>query len=815
MLSCSIGFAQGTNIQEIDSLKQLIDTTSQDTTKSKALNKLAWKYMFNRPDTALEIAVSAIEVAKRTKDIELLTNAINAKGTAYGVQGMLDSAMVCFMDAREQALKIKNSNLLSIASNNIGLIYWNQGKLDSAISSYNIAVKHSKRSGEKADQQAGIYNNLGLIHRNKGSYDLAIASYEKALYIYDSLEKKNLAVARTINNLGIIYFEKGDIPNAMDYYLKSLKIYEDLDDKSDAYANALSNLGNIYKEQKEYDKSIEFNNRAIEIFAQISEQSVGYATALNNLGSALIQQKKYDEAHKHVEKALQMQEAMGEQTLGRANTLTNLGIIQEKLDKSKEAIAYFNQAKIIQDEIGDKRGIANSLFYLGRLNLGNGDTQKGIGLCKESFAIADELGLVETLRNACSCLYSGYEQKGDITEAFKYYKLYIQSKDSLTNKENTRSITQKAMQYEFDKIQFKDSLNRAEEAKRLELIQKEKDLKKEAELHRQQVYTIAGGVGVILMMGLAFVLFRGYKNKQKANEIISAQKQEVEHQKEAVELQKSIIEEKNNEIVDSITYAKRIQKTILPTDENIASLLPESFVFFRPKDIVSGDFYWVEKKKDYVFFAAVDCTGHGVPGALVSVVGYNGLNRVLREFHIYEPAAMLDRLNLIVEETFSKSTDSIKDGMDIAICRLDLKKMELQYAGANNPLYLVRNAADENDPLEAMAERKTLNEENNTTLFEIKADKQPIGKYDFRHPFTNHTISLKKEDSIYVFSDGFADQFGGVKGKKFMYRPFKRLLTTLTENKMTKQLAQLSKVYDDWKGEYEQIDDVCVIGVKV
>jgi len=815
-------FGQSADQREIDSLIQVANSDNEDTTIAKALNKLAWKFMFNQPDTALKIAVHAIKVAKRTDDPELLINAINEKGTAFGVQGMLDSAELSFKYARNEATKVKDHNLLSIAYNNLGLIYWNQGRLDSAIASYNMAVKHTKQSGKNVSNLANIYNNLGLIHKNRGSYELAIDVYKKALFIFDSLEKKNRGVANTINNLGILYFEKGDLPNAMDHYLKALKMYEDIEDKSDGHANALSNIGNIYKEQKEYKKSIEYYNRAKELFSQISDQSVGYATTLNSLGSVYQLQKKYDQATKIFKEALQMQESMGKKTNGMANTLTNLGKIEEHLGNISTANVYFKDALGIQEEIGDKKGIANSLFYLGRMEVDQGNIKLGIDLCEESYEIADELDLVETLRNACNCLYNGYDQSGNIANAFKYYKLFVQSKDSLINKENTREITQKAMQYEFDKIQYQDSLNRAEEAKRQELIQREKDLKKEAELHRQKVYAVSGIAGFILMLGLAFVLFRGYKNKQKANQIISAQKREVEAQKleveaqkEAVEEQKSIIEEKNNEIVDSITYAKRIQNTILPSNELITSLLPNSFVFFRPKDIVSGDFYWVDKTDDYVFFASVDCTGHGVPGALVSVVGYNGLNRVLKEYKIYEPAAMLDQLNLIVEETFSKTTDSIRDGMDIAICRLDLKNMELQFAGANNPLYIVRDKTVNHEDLAEKSSRNIESEDGKYQLFEVKGDKQPIGKYDFRMPFSNHKVSLEKEDGIYIFSDGFADQFGGEKGKKFMYKPFKRLLASIANVKPVQQLDQIKNVYDSWKGDMEQIDDVCVFGVKI
>jgi serine phosphatase RsbU (regulator of sigma subunit) len=223
----------------------------------------------------------------------------------------------------------------------------------------------------------------------------------------------------------------------------------------------------------------------------------------------------------------------------------------------------------------------------------------------------------------------------------------------------------------------------------------------------------------------------------------------------------------------------------------------------------------MDKVGDDLFFAAVDCTGHGVPGALVSVVGYNGLNRVLNEFNITEPAAMLDQLNVLVEETFSKSDESIKDGMDIALCKLNLQNMTLQYAGANNALYVVRDNQLLSELETVFEDRIQKNESTKTTLLEIKADKQPIGKYDYRKPFANRKIQLHKNDRIYLFSDGFADQFGGIKGKKFMYKPFKKLLTDIANLNSSQQKERLAQVFHDWKNDLEQIDDVCILGVQV
>jgi serine phosphatase RsbU (regulator of sigma subunit) len=260
-----------------------------------------------------------------------------------------------------------------------------------------------------------------------------------------------------------------------------------------------------------------------------------------------------------------------------------------------------------------------------------------------------------------------------------------------------------------------------------------------------------------------------------------------------IKLQKEIIENKSKEVEASITYARRIQSAILPSDNFISKVLPRSFVLYQPKDIVSGDFYWVEKVGNKLLIAVVDCTGHGVPGAMVSVVGNNALNRTIKEFKLTEPALILDKLNELVEETFEKSEDDVKDGMDLSLCSFDPDTFELLWAGANNPIWI----------------------HNAEGMKEIKGDKQPIGKFIHRKPFTSHKIHLKKGDSFYLFSDGFADQFGGPKGKKFKYKQLMNILIDSKNKKKADQKQILLDALQSWKGNIEQIDDICVIGVEV
>jgi len=314
-----------------------------------------------------------------------------------------------------------------------------------------------------------------------------------------------------------------------------------------------------------------------------------------------------------------------------------------------------------------------------------------------------------------------------------------------------------------------------------------------------------GSAAEVTFLSLAMVA--RYREVQKEKEL--AQKEAFERLEQINEITKdqniklelqvaertAELKEKNEEIISSITYAKRIQTAILPPTRLLDQHLPNSFVLYKPKDIVAGDFYWMEAIDDLVFFAAADCTGHGVPGAMVSVICNNGLNRSVREFGLRTPAQILDKTRELVIKEFEKSDEEVKDGMDISLCAWDKTTNQVQWAGANNPLWIIRNEANE--------------------VEERKADKQPIGKYTLAAPFTNHEVQLSNGDNIYLFSDGFPDQFGGEKGKKYKSGNFKKLLVNMSKHPISEQRKLLDDEFETWRGPHEQIDDVCVIGLTI
>jgi serine phosphatase RsbU (regulator of sigma subunit) len=386
-----------------------------------------------------------------------------------------------------------------------------------------------------------------------------------------------------------------------------------------------------------------------------------------------------------------------------------------------------------------------------------------------------------------------YYVKGDYKKSLEMYKLYIQMRDSIQNQETKKDMLKQQFQFEYDKKAEADSLIAVEEKKVVEA---------RFEQEKTQRYALYGGLLIVILFG--GVMFNRFRITQKQKNIIEIKEHETQRQK-------LLVEKKNTEILSSIEYAKRIQATILPPLKEIKENLPESFVLYLPKDIVAGDFYWMKtielnnvpieqydnEKNQLVLIAACDSTGHGVPGAMVSVVCSKAMDKAVKEFELTQPSLILDKVADIVIEDFGKNNDEndeIKDGMDVSILSINYSKNELMWAGANNSLLLI--APD-------------------GKLTEIKPDKQPIGKTDVREPFTNHSINFEKGTCIYLYTDGFADQFGGPNGKKFQRAQLKELLVQSYKYPMQEQYHRLLDAFIAWKGDEDQVDDVCMIGIRV
>ena len=704
---------------------------------------------------------------------------------------------------------------LASALNNIGFVYDSQGDIPKALEYWHKSLKIQEELGDKSGIAISL-NNIGYVYNSQGDIPKALEYYHKSLKIEEELGDKE-GIAISLNNIGSIYNSQGDISKALEYWHKSLKIREELGDK-EGIATSLNNIGYVYNSQGDIPKALEYWHKSLKIEEELGDKS-GIATSLNNIGSIYNNQGDIPRTLAHWHKSLKIREEIGDKA-GTATSLNNIGYVYNSQGDIPKALEYYHKSLKIQEELGDKSGIASSLTNIGNLQFDQGNIYEAQKNGLKSLAIAQEIGYPEKIRNAAHLLSRIYEKQGKGMQAYKMYKLYATMKDSINNEETLKVTVKQQAKYEYEKQALADSITNAEAMKVQAALLKSKEAenkqhKLEAQQQKQQKYFLFGGL--TLMVLFATFVFNRLRVTQKQKAIIEAQKEQVEiahketeRQKKVVEQQKEYVEEQHKEITDSINYAKRLQNAILPSFASINEHIPDNFVLFQPKDVVSGDFYWFEHKNNISYLAAADCTGHGVPGAMVSVVCANALNRSVNEFKITAPAKILDKTRELVIETFAKSGDNVKDGMDIALCAIYNDKVV--FSGANNPLWIVRQK--EYLTSEQLEHRSTCIN-GSLALIEYKADKQPVGLYEDMKPFTQTEITLFEGDSLYLFSDGFADQFGGEKGKKFKYKPFKRKIIEISIQPMEEQKEIIQTTFNNWKGDLEQVDDVCIIGMRV
>ena len=705
----------------------------------------------------------------KLKEISVDTSRIKLLNSISGVYlniNEYDDAIEYAADALELAGKLNNKAGIARAYLNLGLSCKGKDQYEKA---EEYVLKSLAIREQLKDQRniAGCYSALGVIHRSKGNYYLAKSYQLKALEIREEL-KDSAEISGSLNSLGSVYFEMGDFPKSLEYYVKSLRLAEKLKNKTEIAAN-YNNIANIYKSQGNALKAIDYYTNAQKINEEIGNKK-WLAVNISNIGNCLADLGKNEQAVENFLASLSIREELKDMA-GLGTTYMNLSISSLNLKKYDEAISYGEKSLAIREDIGDKGGIASSLKSLGLVYSQKGQHKKGIELIEQAIELSKKLGADLNLEMCYRNISIVYEEMGDLKNALKFHKMYSDLKDSLLNQENNQQIAVLSTQFESEQ---KDN-----QIKLLNIEKEKEHALNEAERKKQNIIQLAGASILLLVLIVSIVMFTAYRRKKRDN---------IE-----IKLQKEIIENKSKEVEASITYARRIQSAILPSDNFISKVLPRSFVLYQPKDIVSGDFYWVEKVGNKLLIAVVDCTGHGVPGAMVSVVGNNALNRTIKEFKLTEPALILDKLNELVEETFEKSENDVKDGMDISLCSFDPDTLELLWAGANNPIWILGTEG----------------------MKEIKGDKQPIGKFIHRKPFNYHKIQLKKGDSFYLFSDGFADQFGGPKGKKFKNKQLMNILIASKNNSKTEQKQILLDSLQSWKGKLEQIDDICVIGVEV
>ena len=620
-----------------------------------------------------------------------------------------------------------------------------------------------------------------------------------------------------LENQGSYYREVGDFKRCLELYEEGLTlckaIYRISGDPEDLYAisSTLSGIGTIQAANKSYATAQSYFEEAAKISMQSGDtmllaesySNIAYvqkATLDNFIGAAhdsllglIMQNNRAALAYRRVTNEYE----------GIAQSYNNIGALYTKLGVLDSAM-YYTQASLKANRAAGVvytygycyANIANLYYDAGNIEMAEIYADSALTLARETDYPIEYLA-------PSSILHRLYKEKGQWREALEMHELNRLMADSLRSENNERSALEQEARYQYEKKEAILQEQKRADAAKLEAQQ--------AEIQNEQnkKYFLLGGL-VLVALFLTFMI-RKWRQSQRQNQIIAKQKSELE----TTHLH---LEERNKEVMDSINYAEKIQSAILKSESQ--KNLPSHFVMFKPKDIVSGDFYWFRAHGDYQFMAVADCTGHGVPGAFMSMLGVSFLNQIVTE-GIIEPGKILDELRrrIIRELSQTGKAGESKDGMDISLVRLSTDQREVSWAGANNPLWVL---TPHTAPFEVMAEHAgpkaiSFQEDSDTKLqlVEIRADKEPIGYHASATDFTNHQLKLQHGDRIYLFSDGFVDQFGGPKGKKFKSRNFKTLLLTLADQKIEDQEKPLDQAFEDWRGSLEQIDDVCVMGLKV
>lgn len=621
-------------------------------------------------------------------------------------------------------------------------------------------------------------NTLAYELRNNVIPDSCIQLSKKALSLSEKINWDK-GIGESYSNLQWFYMLKTDFASSLNYGFKTLDFWINLNQKKDNQNNnfiegeislAYAAIGSVYADMGD-KKAIEYYSKAIE-----REERSGDKNALSvhygYMGNFYLDQlKNYNKALDYYSKALVYCEELGQEN--RASFwLGNTGAILVTLAKEKGisahrrdslqdgAMNYFLRALKITEKIVNKRWQAALLNNIGNLFISRGKFKEAKEYLSTSLSISKEIKNLPNIIEAEKSLSDLYDITGKTQLAFDHFKSFIAARDSLNSDENAKSLTFIEIKYEQDK----------------------KDLQIVEDKRRQKIITYSVSAGLILVLLLSIFIFRSYQQKQKSNLLLSEKNK--------------IIEEKNKDITDSITYAKRIQQAKLPKKEDIYSSLTQSFILFKPKDIVSGDFYFFHKNSQSIFIAAADCTGHGVPGAFMSMIGSEQLNDAVSKST--DTSEILRQLNKGIKTSLrqSDSDESTRDGMDIALCSIDTQNRIVKYSGANRPLWVIENGQ--------------------TEVQEIKATKTAIGGLteDNQH-FDTHEIKLQQGDTFYICTDGYADQFSGQDGKKLMTRKFKEILGNIQSKSMQEQETYLDNFIENWKSGTEQVDDILVIGVRL
>ncbi len=633
-----------------------------------------------------------------------------------------------------------------------------------------------------------VLNDMAEVYLDSGLYNTSIQTLEKSISIKKEIGDEQGA-SKVLNNLGKIFEATYDFDKALDSYEKSADVKQKINDEK-GLSNVLDNIGNIYYKKQILEKSIDSYQKSADINEKLNNPDDLGAT-FNKMGVAYYELGNFDEATKYYQRSLNLKKQTGNDK-DASMVLNNLGNINYNQNKYQRAISYYEQSLDLKENTDYNYGKAVSYF-----NLGNAyrqleaitDAIKYYEACKN---LSLQNNYEELLARSLKVLSQLYKEDNQEEKSAEYDKMLattqyqdidieIQLSESQimgeadASQEIIYKLTEEVRKQK--EIAERESSERARE----NLLNSQRIRLKNEQIKRQRIILISMIAVIVLVIGVLGLIYYQMVQKKKANKILTEKN--------------TLISKQAKLITDNIKSASAIQRAAMPPDNVMKSEFPEHFILNMPKDIVSGDFYWMEKRDGKVFIAVADCTGHGVQGAVVSMLGMTLLNEIVNKSFVKHTGEILNQLSLKLKESLHASGDieRIREGMDIVLLKFDKSFNEIEFAGANNPIYIIRNK----------------------DVIEHRGNRSPIGYYSKEVNFNSHKIKLQPNDSIYMFSDGFIDQLSGENYKKFLSKRFKTLLVEINDLDLDNRKEKLLEEFHNWKGSFQQVDDVMILCIKI
>jgi len=642
---------------------------------------------------------------------------------------------------------------------------------------------------DRVEEDTAKYNLLCRIIASTNDIDKEFEYCDQAIKLADKL---NIVPAQPYVYKGIGYLDLGNLALALECFIKAANYYKELG-SNDGLALTFQYIAETYNQQENYNNSKRYLKDAIEIYKK-DRDSINHALALINLGYTNYSMGQYDTALILYSTTSEILQKLG-YTAQYAYCIGNSGLAYSRLLDFDKAEDYLLRAIEILTSEGDERAVTEYMIEYADILQYKGETRKAIACATMGFGSAIKNGIKEYERDAAQTLARLYEISGMYDSAYHYLKLYISANDSINSVENIQKMADLRTEFELAKKQTE-----------VEILQKNKLF--------QSIVILGLVIILLLAMGLILLYYLSLKRSRKLmaalderhvllekqsselkekNETIVKTHEELKHLYEITNAQKE-------EIISSINYAEKIQKAILPPEAYITELINEHFILYKPKEIVSGDFYWIKQINQNIILVCADCSGHGVPGAFMSMLGISYLNEIVQRREITQANQVLNELRKGIKHSLRQTgnKEESREGIDMALCVIDTNTNIMQYSGAFCPIYIISH--NDGQPV----------------LNEIKADMMPVGvHFSTDKSFTNHEIQLEIGDTFYISTDGFIDQAGGSNHTRFGSKNLKKLLLDIYDKPLFEQKKELQQILTDWMGENHQRDDILVIGARL